>query len=91
MLKTDDDTFVRVDRVLHELIISDGANNPSSESSCLYWGNVIQLAFSLTMLPKNHKWHIPTEMFPHHLEQPLLYMQVRILRCSIPLICQHHI
>lgn len=59
VLKTDDDTFVRMDRVLSELVRTRGLGDrqlSASRDECLYWGNRNQLHVSLTELPSTNKW-----------------------------------
>jgi hypothetical protein len=61
VLKTDDDTFLRMDRVLDELHTPSATGNVTGRE-CLYWGKKNYLHPSLTELPASHKWHIPPRL-----------------------------
>lgn len=64
VLKTDDDTFVAVDRVLEAL--------EKAPPSCFYLGAQQKLNEQLTWDP-NNKWYVPPDEFPFG--QNVLYMQ----------------
>lgn len=66
VLKTDDDTFLRMDRLLSELYTPPRAGPPRNTNAtgreCLYWGKGNWLDRSLTQLPVTNKWHIPPQL-----------------------------
>jgi hypothetical protein len=66
VLKTDDDTFLRMDRLLSELYMPPHTGAPSNASAttreCLYWGKSNRLDRSLTQLPVTNKWYIPPQL-----------------------------